>query len=162
MRLVLALLMMVSVALAQRVDRQSSEPYNANRYSVSASTTALTVQQPATATNFVQFETATVYCSSGSTITPMWNATTVATATTATIKRSPQTTTLPAATAWSGSNAASGTTGRVDNIPAGGTFVYDMSDFTMPRASSGGTKNNLTITTSNTCTISFQWVEKEQ
>lgn len=138
----------------------SFEPPNANRYSVSVATTAMTVQQPASGVKILQMETATVYCATASTITPMWNATTPATATAATIKNSPTTVELPSFTAWSGSNASGGTTGRVDNIPAGGTFSYDMSDFAFTPSSAGGTRKNFTFTTSNSCTISYQVVEK--
>lgn len=138
----------------------AAEPPSANRYIVSVDTTKLTVQQPAAGGNLVQFETASVYCAAAQTATPSWNGT-AATATAATIKKAPQTVELPLATAWSGSDVGAGTTGVVYNIPAGGTLLFDMGAITFPRSASGGGKNNFTFATSGTCTISFQWVEKQ-
>lgn len=139
-------------------EMRAGDPPTANRYIVTAATTALTVQQPASNANQVQFETASVYCASASTVTPSWNGA-AATATAATIKKSPQTLQPAKATAWSASNGgvSGGTSGVVYNVPAAGTLPFDMSLITL---GTNGTASNFTFTTSNSCTISFQWVEK--
>ena len=152
-------LSVLATLIVGTVTAWSAEPPDANRYMVSVSTTKMTVQQPATGGNLVQFETASVYCVAAATATASWNGT-AATATAATIKKSPQTATAPLAVAFSGSDVGSGTSGVVYNVPAGGTLIFDMSSITMPRSASGGGINNYTFTTSGTCTISFQWVEK--
>lgn len=127
-----------------------------NRYQATASTTALTVQQPTSNANQVQFQWASVYCSAASTATPSWNGT-AATATTLAIKKTMGTSANPKATAWSGSNVGAGTTGAVSNIPAGGTFTYEMSTIYM---GTGGSATNFTWTTNNACTITMEWIEK--
>lgn len=147
LRLIFCLLLTATLAVPQ--------PGN-YRYQVSAATTALTVQQPASNANQVQFQWASIYCSAASTATPSWNGT-AATATAATIKRIPGTTATPRATAWSGSNVGAGTTGWVANIPAGATMAFDLTTFFMGTT---GTATNLTYTTSNSCTITFEWTEK--
>src|SRR3954470_10797410 len=81
---------------------RAGDPPTANRYIATAGTTALTIQQPASNANQVQFETASIYCASASTVTPTWNGA-AATATTLAIKQSPQTLQPAKATAWSGS-----------------------------------------------------------
>ncbi len=146
------------IVFAFEVRAENPTP-NANRYIATANTTALTVQQPATNANTVLFETASVYCASASTITPTWNGA-AATATTLAIKKSPQTVAPALATAWSSSNGGvtGGVTGVVYNVPAGGTFTFDMSLVTLNTGL--GTAANFTFTTSNSCTITMTWVEK--
>lgn len=127
-----------------------------NRYIATADTTALTVQQPTNGAKQVQFETASVYCAIACTATGSWNGT-AASATTLTIKKAPGTFAQPAATAWSDSNAGSGTAGVVYNVPAGGTILFDMSGIYM---GTSGTATNYTFTASQAATIAMQWIEK--
>ena len=127
-----------------------------NRYIATANTTALTVQQPATDAKQVRFTTASAFCSVASTATWSWNGT-AATATTLTPKRVPQTFLPASATAWSGSNVGAGTTGVVYNVPAGQTFPWDISHIVMGNQ---GTSTNLSLTTSNSCTITMEWLEQ--
>lgn len=126
-------------------------------YSVSASTTALTIQQPATNGAQVQGGTVSIYCAAAQTATPSWNGT-AATTTAATIKLSISTLRPASATAWSGSNVGSGTSGTVYNVPAGVERVWDISDVTMGNT---GSATNYTWTTNGTCTISMSWKEKK-
>ena len=86
-------------------------------YLATASTTALTIQQPASGSKKVAFGSASVYCASAQTATLSWNGS-AATATTLTTKPIPGNATASTATAWSGSNSSGGTTGPVYNLPA--------------------------------------------
>lgn len=126
------------------------------RYIVTASTMALTVQQPAAGGNQVYLETASVYCASACTVTQSWNGA-AATATAATILMLPGTYRLPLATAWSGSNAGSGTTGPVYNVAAGSTMVFDLSLIALGPTGGG---SNFTLTASGAATITMQWRER--
>lgn len=133
----------------------------ADHYIASANTTAMTLQQPATNARLVQFPDggragASIYCVAASTATVSWNAT-GATTTKATSNKLPPTGTPSSATAFSASNASGGTTGVVQNVIAGTTLALDLGWFKMGGAGIG---NNLTITTSNTCTITFMWSEQ--
>ena len=139
--------------LAMSLIAQTPQP---NRYFISAGTTALTIQQPSSNANQVQFESASIYCASASTATPSWNGT-AATATTGTIKKAPGTSATPKATAWTGSNVGAGTTGPVYNIPAAQTMLFDLSNIIMGTT---GTATNFTFTTNNSCTITIYWVER--
>jgi hypothetical protein len=124
-------------------------------YVATADTTALTIQKRASDPTQIAFHQAWVYCASAATATLSWNGT-AASATTLAPVRLPGTQLTAAATAWSGSNVGSGTTGPVYNVPAGATFSIDLSLFRMGNT---GTGTNVTIATSGTCTISFSWGE---
>lgn len=132
-----------------------------SHFLATASTTALTIQQPtlASTTPFSQvyFDKASVYCVAAQTATLSWNGT-AATATTLATVAIPSMGSKSLATAWSGSNVGAGTTGPVYNVPAGGTFLIDLSWFQM--GAPGAITPNLTITTNGTCTITFTWTEK--
>lgn len=127
-------------------------------YIATANTTALTIQQPASGSRIISFPTpgspgASVYCVSASTITTSWNGTN-ATATAGSEVKLPGTTNASGMTVWTGSNVGSGTTGPVQNVAAGGTLPIDLSRF---RFGTVGSPQNLTITTSNSCTITFAY-----
>lgn len=130
-----------------------------DHYIASASTTALTVQQPVAAdARIITFGDAnvagaSVYCVSASTATISWNGT-AATATAGTEAKLPGTQRPSGMTVWTASNVGSGTTGPVYNVPAGATFSIDLSWFTF---GTQGTTANLTIATSNSCTITFAY-----
>ena len=126
-----------------------------NHYLATATTTALTIQQPATGGANVVFGGASVYCAAAQTITLQWNGT-AATATTLATLPVPRTNAASRATAWSGSNVGSGVTGPVYNVAAGGTFLIDLSGFSMGNS---GTANNLSLVTSGSCTITITWTE---
>ena len=130
-----------------------------DRYIATASTTALTLQQPATDARSISFLSsgpASVYCASAQTITLSWNGT-AATTTAGTAKLIPPTQKPASVSVFTSSNVGAGTTGPVYNVPAGGTFIIDLSWFAM---GSNGTGNNITLTTNGTCTITMQWIEK--
>lgn len=127
-----------------------------NTFIAQATTTALTVQQPAANAKQVQLQIATVYCASASTVTSSWNGT-AASATAASIKALPGSLARPVATAWSGSNVGAGTTGPVFQVPAGTERDFSLLDF---RIGTGGTTANFTLTTNNSCAISIQWQER--
>lgn len=125
-------------------------------YLATASTTALTIQQPAANAKQVVFDKAWVYCVAAQTVTLSWNGTAATATTLATLVLPPYR--LPSqATAWSSSNAGGGTTGPVYNVGAGVTFPIDLSKIGLGAI---GTGANLTITTSGTCTITVAWSEK--
>ncbi len=124
-------------------------------YLATASTTALTIQKRADDPTQISFHQAWVYCVAAQTATLSWNGTAASSTTLATL-RLPNTQLTSAATAWSASNVGAGTTGPVYNVPAGGTFVIDLSLFKMGNT---GTGTNVTIATSGTCTITFGWGE---
>jgi hypothetical protein len=130
-----------------------------DHYIASASTTALTVQQPVAAdARIITFGDsnvagASVYCASASTATISWNGT-AATATAGSEKKLPGTQRPSGMTVWTASNVGGGTTGPVYNVPAGSTFTIDLSWFIF---GTQGTAENLTIATSNSCTITFAY-----
>ena len=129
------------------------------RYIASASTTALTLQQPATnalTVSFLSSGPASIYCASAQTATLSWNGT-AATTTAGTANRLPPTQKPANASIFTASNVGSGTTGPVYNVAAGATLLIDMSWFSM---GASGTGNNITITTNGTCTITVQWIER--
>lgn len=128
-----------------------------DQYSVSASTTAVTIQQPATGGAQVQGSQVSIYCAAAQTATPSWNGT-AATATAGTIKNSPSTINAPRLTAWTGSNVGAGTSGTVYNVPAGSERIFDISDVFLGNT---GTASNYTWTTNGTCTISISWIERK-
>lgn len=129
-----------------------------DHYIASASTTALTLQQPASNARQISFAppgpgiaSVSVYCASASTATFSWNGT-AATATAGSEIKLPGTQYPSGMTVWTGSNVGSGTTGPVYNIAAGQTAPFDLSWF---QFGTQGTGANLTVTTSNSCTITF-------
>jgi len=146
LKLLFTLLLTASLAVPQ---------VGVNRYLATASTTALTVQQPSSNANQVQLQWATIYCVAAQTATASWNGT-AATATTLAIKKKPGTSANPKATAWSGSNVGAGTTGAVFNVPAGATMEFDLTTIYLGT----GTASNFTWTTNGSCTISIEWTEK--
>lgn len=121
-----------------------------------ASTTALTVQQPASNAPILNFGVADVYCASAQTATLAINGT-AATATAATVVSVPPITAAARATAWSGSNVGSGTTVRTYSVGAASDFLIDLSKVRMTTQGAG---QNVTISTTGTCTITFQWTEQ--
>lgn len=146
MRTLLALLVCVSGLFGQQ----------ANRYFVSASTTKVTIQQPANGGgNQVQGEQASIYCVAAQTATEEWNGA-AATATTTTPKKAIGTFQPALATAWTASNVGGGTSGPVYNVPAGSTMFLDISGV---RLGTTGTGTNYSIGTSGTCTITIYWTE---
>lgn len=130
-----------------------------DHYLATAATTALTVQQPVAAdARLITFGDsnvagASVYCAADSTATLAWNGT-AATATAGTEKLLPGTQRPSGMTVWTGSNVSGGTTGPVYHVQAGQTFTIDLSWFVFGRQ---GTATNVTITTSNSCTITFAY-----
>ena len=135
-----------------------AQPLPSDHYVASAGTTALTIQQPAANARQITFGSptvagASVYCGTASTATFSWNGT-AATTTTGSEVKLPGTQLASGVTIWTASNVGSGTTGPVYNVPAGGTMLFDLSWF---RLGTQGTVENLTITTTNSCTITFSY-----
>lgn len=131
-----------------------AQPVPSDHYTYSVSTTASTVQQPATQARQITFGDSdnaglSVYCASASTITFSWNATTPASATAGAEKKLPGTQQPSGVTVWSGSNASGGVSGPVYNVAAGGTMLFSLTWF---KLGTQGTFANITITTSNACT----------
>lgn len=129
-----------------------------DHYIATASTTALTVQQPSSNARQITFGSqtvagASVYCASAATATIKWNGA-AATATAGSEVKLPGTQQPSGMTVWTGSNVGTGTTGPVYNVPAGATFPLDL---TWLRLGTQGTTANLTIATSGTCTITFSY-----
>lgn len=150
MRKLLALLFLACVLTAQ------SPP---DRYTASATTTAFTIQAPASNGRQIVFGTETtagawVYCAAAQTATLSWNGT-AATATTSTAeKKLPGTFQASGMTLWTASNVGGGTTGPVYNVIAGATFPISLYWL---RLAANGTASNLTITTNGTCTITYSY-----
>lgn len=148
-KILASLLLLTAGAHGQDVDH----------YIASATTTALTVQQPAAAdARIIIFGNsnvagASVYCALASTAALSWNGA-AATATAGTEAKLPGTQRASGMTVWTASNAGAGTTGPVYNVPAGGTFSIDLSWFVF---GTQGATENLTIATSNNCTITFAY-----
>ena len=134
----------------------SSPALAIDRYAATATTTALTIQQPATGARTITFNNGggvSVYCPAAQTATFSWNGT-AATATAGTELQLPGTSTPSGATIWTASNVGAGTTGPVNNIPAGVTVSLSMDFFVLQ---GNGTANNITVTTSGSCTITFAY-----
>lgn len=131
-----------------------------NYYFISAATTKLTIQQPASNALQAQVVSASIYCAAAQTATEQWNGA-AATATAGTVKKSPGTLAPNTVTAWTGSDVGTGTTGPVYNIPAGQTFTLG---YTSPPLIMGttGTSTNYSIGTSGTCSITINWKESPQ
>lgn len=135
-----------------------AQPASPDHYIASASTTALTIQQPASDARQISFGDtnmagASVYCASAQTATVSWNGT-AATSTAGSEIRLPGTLRPSNVTVWTASNVGTGTAGPVYNVPAGGTFLISMPWFYL---GSQGTLSNVTITTTGTCTITFAY-----
>ena len=135
-----------------------AQPVPTDHYSASASSTALTLQMPATGARQITFGNgpgttgAAVYCAGAQSATFSWNGG-ASTATAGTEIKLPGTQQPSGATIWTATNqSGAGTIGPVYNIPAGATMAFDLSWF---RFGTGGTSSNLTITTTGTCTIAF-------
>ena len=131
---------------------------NTDHYIATASTTALTVQQPSANARQISFGSAgssgaSVYCASTATATFKWNGT-AATATAGSEIKLPGTQQPSGMTVWTGSNVGAGTTGPVFTIPAGTTMNFDLSWI---HFGTQGTAANITIATSGTCTIVFAY-----
>lgn len=130
-----------------------------DHYVASASTTALTIQQPATGARRITFgsptiPSASIYCATAQTATVKWNGT-AATSTAGTEAKLPGTTKASGVTVWTASNVGAGTTGPVYNVAAGATFnIFDLSWISFGAT---GTATNVTIATSGTCTITFYY-----
>ena len=132
-----------------------------DHYIATATTTALTVQQPATNARQITFGDsnvvgASVYCASAQTATISWGGA-AATATAGTEIKLPGTQQPSGATIWTASNVGAGTTGPVYNVIAGTTFAIDLTWF---QFGTQGTSQNLTITTTGSCTITFAYTAK--
>ncbi len=133
-----------------------------DHYQATVATTALTIQQPAAAATARRITFgdaannvagASVYCASASTATLSWSGTAASATTVAEVKII-GTANASGATIWSGSNVGAGTTGQTVNIAAGETINYSLGWFLLQ---GNGTTKNLTISTSNTCTITFNY-----
>lgn len=132
----------------------------ADRYVATAATTKFTLQQPAANARQISFGDdqnagASVYCASASTATFSWQgaaATTTAAATAE--KKLPGTQQASGMTPYTASDVGSGTTGPAYNVPAGATMNFSLTWF---RFGTGGTTANISIATSNSCTITFYY-----
>ena len=130
-----------------------------DRYTAAAATTAYTIQAPATNGRAVVFgsETtagASVYCAAAQTATLSWNGAAATTTTSATEVKLPGTQQSSGMTLWTASNVGAGTTGPAYVVPAGGTYLISLYWL---RLAQNGTANNLTISTTGTCTITFYY-----
>jgi len=133
--------------------------YQAIRTDSSATSEAITIQQPASPSASIQFELASLWCSVACTATLSWNGT-AATSTSLAVT-SLNGAAAPTATAWRSSNVGSGTTGNVFNIAAGTLTTLDLSKFYLGKG--GGTGQNFTISiasASGNYQVMVQWVEK--
>jgi hypothetical protein len=148
-------LALLSVFLALPFRAQSPP----DRYTAQAATTAYTIQAPASNGRLIVFGSpttagASVYCAAPQTATLSWNGTAATTTTSATEVKLPGTQAPSGMTFWTASNAGSGTTGPAYNIAAGGTLLIDLYNF---RLAMNGTGNNLTISTTGSCTITYYY-----
>ncbi len=119
----------------------------------------MTIQQPASNARQLTFGDsnnagASIYCASASTATISWGGG-ASTATAGTELKLPGTQIASGATVWTATNqSGAGTTGPVYNVPAGATFPISLTWF---QFGTRGTQDNITITTSNSCTITFAY-----
>lgn len=130
----------------------------ADHYIASASTTAFSIQQPATNARQISFGSptvagASVYCVAAATAQIKWNGA-AATTTAGTELKLPGTQQPSGANVFTASNVGTGTAGPIYNVPAGGTMTFDLTWF---RFGTQGTSANITIATSGTCTITFAY-----
>lgn len=131
-----------------------------DHYLATASTTALTIQQPATGARqitfgdtFNQIAGATISCAAAQTATISWNGT-AATSTAGAELKLPGTVNASGATIWTGSNVGGGTPGPVYQIAANQNVPLSLTWFQLFTA---GTGTNLTITTTGTCQITLAY-----
>lgn len=134
----------------------AQQPFD--RYMATAATTGLTIQQPAANARQITFGDAvvpgaSVYCVAAQTATLSWSGT-AATATAGTELMLPGTFTPSNATVWTATNVGAGTTGQVYQVAAGATIAIPLPWF---RLGTAGTAQNITIKTSGTCTITFNY-----
>ncbi len=130
-----------------------------DRYTAQATTTAYTIQAPATNGRQIVFGSpgtagAAVYCAAAQTATLSWNGAAATATTSATEIKLPGAQRASGVTLWTGSNVGSGTTGPVYHVAAGTTLLIDLYSFRMAMS---GTANNLTITTNGSCTITYYY-----
>lgn len=130
-----------------------------DRYIAAAATTAYTIQAPASNGRSIVFGTAgtagaSVYCATAQTITLKWNGTAATATTSATETKLPGTFQPSGMTLWTGSNVGTGTTGPTYAVAAGGTLLLDLYQIRLAR---NGTGNNLTISSTGSCTITFYY-----
>lgn len=156
MKILLLILAAAASAFAQANHFVSST----GNVSLNAAGTAATLQQPAANAKQVTGEWASVYCSVACVVTQSINGT-AATTTAGTPVALPGSMSGPAiATFWTASNAGSGTTLAVDNIPAGGTFTFDLTKIRLPAS---GTASNYTIAIASlTGTVNIKIAHGEQ
>jgi hypothetical protein len=159
--------LIILAALAARMFAQQVDHYVAT-----AATTALTIQQPceppgttgqaactpsvsARQISFGDSQTAgaSVYCATASTATLSWNGT-AATSTAGSELKVTGTVNPSGVTIWTASNVGAGVTGPVFQVPAGTTQPISLQWFHL---GTQGTGTNITITTSNSCTITFAY-----
>jgi hypothetical protein len=132
--------------------------------SLSAATTAVTVQKPAlngSPQPQVRLESATVYCSVACNVSQAYNGT-AATSTAATVTQIPPIGgASPSATGWTASNVGGGTAvGALIHVAAGQTLVIDLSKVTL---NGNGTNANYTVSVSSitgTANITLIWSEQ--
>lgn len=129
--------------------------------SLSAASTALTIQQPASNAKQVALETAVVYCSVACNITQAQNgAAATANAGTA-VSSLPGSSAAAVANVFTASNVGAGTTiPPVLHLAGGATVTLDLSSLTMGNT---GSATNYTISTSSitgTANITIYWRER--
>jgi hypothetical protein len=129
------------------------------RYTAQATTTAYTIQAPANNGRQIVFGTqgtagASVYCVAAQTATLSWNQVAATATTSATEVKLPGTRNPSGMTLWTASNVSGGTTGPAYAIAAGATLLIDLYNF---RLAANGTSNNLTISTTGSCTITYYY-----
>lgn len=139
------------------VMRTQSPP---DRYTAQATGSGgYTIQAPATNGRQIVFGApniagASVYCAAADTAVLSWNGT-AATATTSTTEiKLPGVQQPSGMTLWTGSNVGSGTTGPSYTVVAGATLLIDLYNL---RLSQNGTGNNLTLSTTGSCTKTFYY-----
>lgn len=148
MRLIFILLAMAGGLFAQQQDH----------YLATASTTALTLQAPASNARQITFGSnlvagATVSCAADQTATVSWNGS-VATATAGSEKMYPGTRNASGLTVWTASNSSGGTTAPALPVTAGSILRLELSWF---QIGTQGTGWNVTITTTGACIITYYY-----
>jgi hypothetical protein len=149
---------LLAIALAGCAAAQQLTPVNnplIARYQALATTTALTVQGTGKG-NEAYFETGDVYCVASQTITISINGT-AATSTTLAPVVIGVANVLNPLTAWSASNAGSGTALKTYVIAAGATQVLDRDLVAFFFPANSPTTTNLTISSTGSCRIQIQW-----
>lgn len=147
-------LFLCSVASAQFGLIPGTNPLIA-RYQANATTSALTVQGTGSSQE-AYFETGDVYCVASQTITISINGTAATSTTLAPVAIGVASVTTPL-TAWSASNAGSGTALKTYVIAAGATQVLDRDLLAFYFPANAPKTTNLTITSTGSCRIQLQW-----